>query len=129
MQKIKAISLIFFGALLAYIASNLFQPTDNLDQQILDVALSDTVSVVGFRNNNGNATVSYSYNFYVRSEGEELPSPFLISGTPDVNVTAKGADSFALDITGKIYQFTNIVWINKNGSLLPIHVELVAKNG
>lgn len=126
MQKVKAISLIVFGFLLAYASSKLFEPETNLDKQILDVAMSNSLSVVGFRNNSGNATVSYRYNFYIKSDGVELSTPFLVSDTPNVDVKVEDVNHLSITISGKVYQFTNVVWVKGNGKLVPIKIDFIA---
>lgn len=128
MQKVKAISLVFLGVLLAYAGSYLFQPSVNLDQKVLDVKLSDTLSIVGYRNNSGNATVAYTYNFYVKSQTNKLPQPFLVTATPKLDIDVISDKSFSASLTGKIYKFTNIVWVKEGDQLVPINIEMHAKN-
>lgn len=126
MQKVKAISLIVFGFLLVYASSKFFEPETNLDKQILDVAISNSLSVVGFRNNSGNATVSYRYNFYIKSDGVELSAPFLVSDTPNVDVKVEDVNHLSITISGKVYQFTNVVWVKSNGKLVPVKIDFIA---
>jgi hypothetical protein len=128
MQKVKAISLVFLGVLLAYAGSYLLQPSVNLDQKVLDVKLSDTLSIVGYRNNSGNATVAYTYNFYIKSQADKLPPPFLVTGTPTLDVDVRSDKSFSADLTGKVYKFTNIVWVKEGEQLVPINIEMHTKN-
>lgn len=126
MQKVKAISLIVLGFVLAYASSKFFEPEVNLDKQILRVVMSDSLSVVGFRNNTGNATVSFRYNFYIAADGEELSTPFLVSDTPNVDIKVLDMKHLSITISGKVYQFTNVVWVEVNGKLVPIKVDLIA---
>ncbi len=126
MQKVKAISLVLFGFLLAYASSKLFEPKTNLDKQILNVAMSNSLSVVGFRNNSGNATVSYRYNFYIKSDGVELSTPFLVSGSPKVDVKVEDVNHLSITISGKVYQFTNVVWVKDNEELIPVKINFIA---
>ena len=128
MQKVKAISLIVVGFILAYASSKFFEPGTNLDKQVLDVAMSNSLSVVGFRNNSGNATVGYRYNFYIKSNGVELSTPFLVSDTPSVDIKVEGARQVSITISGKVYQFTNVVWIKDSGKLVPIKIDFVASS-
>ncbi|BFM48513.1 hypothetical protein [Marinomonas sp. THO17] len=126
MQKVKAISLVVLGFLLAYASSKFFEPETNLDKQILNVSMSTSLSVVGFRNNSGNATVGYHYNFYIKSDGVELSTPFLVSDTPNVEVNVEDVNHLSITISGKVYQFTNVVWVKDNGQLAPVKIDFIA---
>lgn len=128
MRKIKAIILISVGFLLAYFGYAIFLPQVDLDKRVLEVALSRTVSVVGFRDNTGNATVPYRYNFYVQTEGAKISTPFMVTDTPDVHIAATGQYAFDIIVTGKVYQFTNVVWITENDELLPLNITMNASH-
>ncbi|HDI3250442.1 hypothetical protein [Vibrio cholerae] len=129
MQKVKAISLILIGVLVTILVGYLLEPRVELDNEVIKVPLSDTQTLIGYRNNAGGATTGFSYYFYVKSnESEKLPSAFLITDTPDVTFQIKEQGVFSLHVDGKVYQFTNNVWVNEQGKLIPIAFEFTAKN-
>lgn len=128
MRKTKAISLIVLGGLVTYFAINGFTPQVTLDKKVLDVPVSESVSVVGYRNNVGGATIPFRYHFYVRANESPLTTPFLISGTPDVDITARDSHSLMIKMTGEIFQFTNVVWVKDKQTLEPIHIQIDAQS-
>ncbi|MPY01371.1 hypothetical protein [Salinivibrio sp. VYel4] len=128
MKKLKAISLIVLGGLVTYFAINHFTPQVTLDKKVLDVPVSESVSVVGYRNNVGGATIPFRYHFYVRANESPLTTPFLISGTPDVDITARDSHSLMIKMAGEIYQFTNVVWVKDKQALEPIHIQIDAQS-
>ncbi|OOE81498.1 hypothetical protein BZG73_13725 [Salinivibrio siamensis] len=128
MRKTKAISLIVLGGLVTYFAINHFTPQVTLDKKVLDVPVSESVSVVGYRNNVGGATIPFRYHFYVRANESPLTTPFLISGTPDVDITARDSHSLMIKMAGEIYQFTNVVWVKDKQALEPIHIQIDAQS-
>lgn len=128
MQNVKAIGLILFGFLLAFVGSKVFEPETNLDKQILNVAMSSALSVVGYRNNSGNATVGYHYNFYIQADGAELTTPFLVTGSPEIDVQVEGVNRIAIRFKGKVYQFTNLIWVKDKEKLVPVKINFIAEN-
>ncbi|WP_127956610.1 hypothetical protein [Serratia microhaemolytica] len=129
MQKVKVISLILIGFLLAILVNYLFKPQLNLDKQVLSVAISDTQTVVGYRNNQGGATTGFSYYFYFKpSNGQQLATPFLITDTSEVKIEVKGVNHFSLHVAGKVHQFTNNIWLPEPGTLVPVQIEFSANN-
>ncbi|MEX0335909.1 hypothetical protein [Vibrio tubiashii] len=127
MQKIKAISLIAIGVVIAIAASEVLQPEVKLDKQVLDIPISDTVSIEGFRNNSGGATVGFQYYYYVTDAIQERQAPFLITDSQklDINVTSEKA--FSISVEGNIYQFTNIVWVNDGQRLTELNISFEAR--
>lgn len=90
MQKVKAISLILIGVLIAISVGYLLEPCVELDEEVIKVPLSDSQTLVGYRNNAGGATTGLSYYFFVKSNrSEKLPSAFLITDTPNVTFQPK----------------------------------------
>ncbi|CAM3527054.1 hypothetical protein VA7868_02283 [Vibrio aerogenes CECT 7868] len=128
MQKTKAISLILLGVLLTLAGHYLLQPEVNLDKQVFNKPISETLSVVGYRNNTGNATAGFSYFFYVMSQGDDLPEPFLVTDTPEIQVTPDNHQAFTLTVKGKVYQFTNLIWVKEDGKLVPVSIMFKAEN-
>lgn len=124
MQKVKAISLILIGVLIAISVGYLLEPCVELDEEVIKVPLSDSQTLVGYRNNAGGATTGFSYYFFVKSNtSEKLPSAFLITDTPNVTFQPKEQGVFSLHVDGIVYQFTNNIWVNEHGKLIPIVFE------
>ncbi|MGD8113178.1 hypothetical protein [Vibrio sp. TRT 17S01] len=129
MQKVKAISLILIGVLVTILVGYLLEPRVELDKEVIKVPLSETQTLIGYRNNAGGATTGFNYYFYVKSNrSEKLPNAFLITDTPDVTFQLKDHGVFSLHVDGKVYQFTNNVWVNEQGKLIPIVFEFTAQN-
>lgn len=124
MQKVKAISLILIGVLITISVGYLLEPSVELDEEVIKVPLSDSQTLVGYRNNAGGATTGLSYYFFVKSNrSEKLPSAFLITDTPNVTFQPKEQGVFSLHVDGIVYQFTNNIWVNEHGKLIPIVFE------
>lgn len=125
MQKAKAIGLILLGVLLAYAGSLFVQPIVNLDQEVVNVPLTDTINLKGYRNNIGNTT-DYTYHYYILSNGDELPEPFLITDTTELEVIIKEDNAFFIHVIGEVYKFTNEIKVQAGETQTPIEVELLA---
>ncbi|MGL5757560.1 hypothetical protein [Plesiomonas sp.] len=129
MQKVKAISLVIIGVFLALLTNHLLAPKIEFDKEILRTPIFDSQILVGYRNNTGNTTTGFSYYFYIKSNGsEKLPSPFLITDTPNIKFLIKKNRQLSFHVDGKVYQFTNNIWINNQDKLIPISFEFFARN-
>lgn len=128
-EKIKTISSILIGVLVTISVGYLQKTRIEFDKVVIKIPLSDTETLVGYRNNAHDATVGFSYYFYIKlNKVKKLPSPFLVTDTPNVTFRLKEQGVFSLHVDGKVYQFTNDVWVNKQGKLIPIAFEFTAKS-
>lgn len=128
-EKIKMIRSILIGVLVTILVGYLREARVEFDKEVIKIPLSDTETLVGYRNNAHGATIGFSYYFYIKSnKSKKLSSAFLVTDTPDVIFRLKEQGVFSLHVDGKVYQFTNDVWVNKQGKLIPIVFEFTAKN-
>lgn len=129
MQKVKVTSLVSIIGLFGMIAYSMFNNDPILDKEIFRTSISPTHTLVGYRNNNGNATTGFSYYFYIQANGTaEQPIQFLVTDTPDIHLQIKSHDELLLMVQGKVFQFTNIIWVNDQGRLSPVNIEFTAKS-
>ncbi|MGH8451641.1 hypothetical protein [Pseudomonas sp.] len=87
--------------------------TPELDEVVLRYSLDNGTSIYGARNNQGGATVGFSYNYYVHKDlgnDQEILTtllsahPFLKTKEPDVQVTRQ--DGFIhLTVRGAVYEY------------------------
>lgn len=126
MQKIKAISLVALGAFIAIAVSHVFRPELELDKQVLEIPISDTVSIEGFRNNSGGATVGFQYYYFVTDVNEDRQEPFLVTDSDRLDIKVINDTAFSVSVEGNIYQFTNMVWVDDGEQLTAIDISLEA---
>jgi|GEM_PF-4643946 len=126
MQKIKAISLVGLGAVMAILASNFLQPALKLDKQVIELPISETVSIEGFRNNSGGATVGFQYYYFIRDVNDERQKPFLVTDSEQLEFNVLSDTSFTVSVKGNIYQFTNLVWADDGEQLTALDISLEA---
>lgn len=132
MQKARAIKL----AICAIIAIATFvyimatpSTSPSYDQEVARVLLSDDMQIVTYRNNQGGATVPFTYHVFLLGSGETLDesSPFLVTSTPNIEVTTIDSDHVAIEVTGDVHEFTNRLWVkNADGDLYQIAVDFTA---
>ena len=127
MQKAKAIRWVLLGVVLAVFIPKIFQEKTHLDKQILNTKLSESVSIIGYRNNVGNATVPFRYYFYVMQPGDDLPTPFLVTNTADVKIIVNDETDFSLSVQGTVHRFTNAVWVKQGHRLIPITIRFTTE--
>ncbi|EEX94056.1 hypothetical protein VIOR3934_08396 [Vibrio orientalis CIP 102891 = ATCC 33934] len=126
MQKIKVISLIALGAIIAIAASEFLKPELELDKQVFEIPISKTVSVEGFRNNSGGATVGFRYYYYVTDANQERQKPFLVTDSQKLDIKVNSDTSFSVSVDSNIYQFTNMVWVDDGEQLTALDISLEA---
>lgn len=132
------ISVVLLVLSIAFFAGTYFKPQLNLDKQVLSVPLTDSVSLVGFRNNIGGATNSFTYRYYFLDKtiypdafakrSAEPVRPFLVTSDAKPqyeNVTETQVD---LSVVGEAYQFSNRIWVRSQGGLVPIKVNFNARS-
>lgn len=140
MQKrsvIKSMHYVLTAVLLllvsGYVAYQYFYNTPPQDIFISKQKLSDSICLYVTKYDQGNASVSDIYRFYLdKDEGnidimEKLRerSPFLETNTPAVTASAYG-NTVNIKITGKVYSFTNSDLFYADGiAVMPI-INLVA---
>ena len=105
-----AVCLIYIGG--SWIMSS---GTPELDELVLKHSLGNGTSIYGARDNQGGATVGFSYRYYVHedlgSDQEILIAlvsahPFLKTKEPDVQVIEEGG-VLHLVILGRVYEYSS----------------------
>jgi len=97
-----------------YVAYQYFYNTPPHDIFISKQKLSDSIWLYVTKYDEGNASVSDIYRFYLDKNEENIDiieklkerSPFLETNTPAVTASAYG-NTVNIKITGKVYSFTN----------------------
>lgn len=132
MQKARAIKLATFAiiAIAAFVYIMVTPSTSpNYDQEVARVLLSDDMQIVTYRNNQGGATVPFTYHVFLLGRGETLDdsAPFLVTSTPNIEVATTDSDRVAIEVTGDVLEFTNRLWVkNADGELHHIAVDFTA---
>lgn len=129
MQKIKAISLILVGIVLALAFNQWLEPSVNLDKLVYEQPINSDVMIKGFRNNSANATSGFSYNFYIVGRDEEVGTPFLITNTSEIQFDSIDKTAFSVAVKGKVYQFHNQLWVRVEDKLIQLHMNFSASDG
>ncbi|EPC02753.1 hypothetical protein L861_10430 [Litchfieldella anticariensis FP35 = DSM 16096] len=134
MQKAKAIKLAAFAliaiAAVVYVMATL-KASPNYDREVLRVRLSDDVRIVAYRNNQGGATVPFTYHVFLLGSGESVDdkAPFLVTFTPDIGIEIIEEDHVAIEVTGDVHEFTNRLWVkNADGELQRIAADFIARS-
>ncbi|WP_072570942.1 hypothetical protein [Enterobacter sp. SA187] len=127
------LTVILLMLVSGYVACQYFYNTPPHDIFISKKKLSDSICLYVTKYDEGNASVSDIYRFYLdKDEGnidimEKLRerSPFLETNTPAVTASAYG-NTVNIKITGKVYSFTNSDLFYTDGiAVMPI-INLVA---
>ena len=125
MQKTMVISLLIGCNLLWYFFT---QPLENnYDKKIYDLPINQHTELVGYRNNTGGATVPFTYAYFILNNKKTIDQvkPFLISSTESITAKAHTGSAITITLSGKIYHFTNAVWVkDTHNQLYPITINL-----
>lgn len=89
--------------------------------------MNESTSIVGYRNNVGNATVGFQY-YYVLSDEVELSetSPFLVTESDSITIEGQSSHKVSITTKGKVFRFNNVVWVHEDGKLVPIKLHFTA---
>lgn len=129
MQKAKAIKLAAFALIAVAYAMVALKASPNYDREVLRVQFSDDVRIVAYRNNQGGATVPFTYHVFLLGSGESVDdkAPFLVTSTPDIEIEVTGEDHVVIEVTGDVHEFTNRLWVkNADGELQRIAADFTA---
>lgn len=129
MQKIKAISLILVGIVLALAFNQWLEPSVNLDKLVYEQLINSDVMIKGFRNNSANATSGFSYNFYIVGRDGKVGTPFLITNVSEIQFNSIDKTAFSVAVKGKVYQFHNQLWVRVEDKLIQLHMNFSASDG
>jgi len=130
---LKTAKVLFFVVVLlsGLFTAWLFIPTPAiLDKQVLDVPLTKPFKLVSYRNNPNDASMPFTYHYYVISDVSDIEEmePFLITTDKFAKLGEFDENTFSLSVNGKIEQYTNDLWIEKSdGKLQHWYVSINAR--
>ncbi|MEF1257200.1 hypothetical protein [Vibrio sp. M260112] len=124
MRKIKVISLILISLLIIWLNFE-FDNDKSLDKEILNVKITKSLSLSGFRMNTGGATVPFRYVYFINHK--ENKTPFLITNSNSIKVDIINDKHITINVIGEIYEYTNAIWFGDT-TLHPLTIDLISKS-